>query len=306
MIGILLAGIFMSLPALLCLQPLWKQLRKRQFFLLISLCLVGLDYLRYAFGEKLGLVPFWGNILTPVGILDLWIDGLGFRSLLWSKWLRYGITFFLIFCIAAWIYFVNHRSTRGQFPRTPMTIFILFACTYIPLLFPGALMGFSYDRYVLPLLPLLIISILLPVQHLIKQVPVAAWTCLLLFATYGIVTTHDYFAALRARAEATQELIKRSIPEDHASIGLERDAWLQLQLTGKIKPTLFGDNVRFDLPNKYWLWFYTKAIQPDYVAVSARMDALPRGKLFYVPFTTWTPPFRRAIAVVKREDLPSQ
>ncbi len=305
MVSILLAGLLMSLPALLCLQPLWKRIRRRQILSLVLLCVLGFDYLRYAFGPKLGVVPFFGNILTPFGILDLWIDGLGFRPLLLNRFLCYGLTIFLLFCLGTWIYLVREFKNRDWFSCTPIAVSGLFACAYIPLLFPGALLGFNYDRYVLPLVPLMIILILLPFQSVMENVPVTAWVCLTSFATYGIVTTHDYFATLRARAEAGQQVVRQGLPRERVSIGLEHDAWMQLQLAGKMRPTLFGDEVRFDIPNRHWFWLYTTSIQPDYVAVSSRRDSLPKGQLLYVPFTAWTFPFKRAIAVVKREELPN-
>ena len=302
--SILLAGVLMSFPALLCIQPLWKRLSRRDFMVLLLLCVVSFDYLRYAFGPRLGVVPFYGNILTSYGVLDLWIDGLGFKPLLLNRFLCYGITLALLFCMGAWAYLVRDRATaHNRRSRTSVTVFVLFASAYIPLLFPGALLGFSYDRYVLPLIPLMIISILLPFQSMITRIPAAAWACLTLFAGYGVATTHDYFATLSARAEAGQQLAKQGVAKSHMSIGLEHDGWTQLELAGQMRPSLFGDNVRFDIPDKHFFWFYATAIQPDYVAVCSKMNALPKGELLYVPFTAWTFPFRRAIAIVKKEDL---
>lgn len=303
-VSILLAGVLMSLPALLCIQPLWRRLRRAQFLTLVLLCVVSFDYLRYAFGPKLGIAPFFGNILTPYGILNLWIDGLGFRPLLLNRFVCYAITVLLLFCMGAWVYLVRSKDMRDRPRLTPVAVFTLFTCAYIPLLFPGALLGSNYDRYVLPLVPLMIISVLLPFQSMVKRIPVAAWVCLTAFAGYGVITTHDYFATVSARAEAALRLTKQGIGENQASIGLEHDGWTQLQIAGKISPALFGDDVRFDVPDKHWFWVYTTAIRPDYVAISSRADDLPKGELLSVPFTAWTFPFKRAIAIVRREDLP--
>jgi hypothetical protein len=183
-------------------------------------------------------------------------------------------------------------------------IFAIFSCAYIPLLVPGAVLHFFYDRYALPLFPLLVIFVLLTVQSQIRRVPALAWACLLLFAVYATATTHDYFSALRARVSAAQTLEKQAVPRSRISAGVEYDGWTQLQVTGTIRAVLYGDKIHLNSWNTFWFWGKTTALQPDYVVTYWPASDLPAERLTCVPFRTWLPPFQRTVVALKRADLP--
>jgi hypothetical protein len=156
-------------------------------------------------------------------------------------------------------------------------MFLIFAAAYVCLLVPGALLRFSFDRYAMPLIPLLMICALISVQGTVRNIPAAAWACVLLFAAYGVVTTHDYARALEARALAAQPLVNKGVSPLHISGGLERDGWPQLQTVGKIESLTHKE---YPAPsyNRFFFWYFTTAIQPDYVAVSENLSDAPKKR----------------------------
>jgi hypothetical protein len=169
------------------------------------------------------------------------------------------------------------------------------------LLMPGALTGITFDRYTLPVLPLAVISILRS-RPCGRVVPVSAWACVVVFAGYGIATTHDYFSDLRARGAASEELQNSGVARGRISAGVEHDGWLQLELAGTIKPFMYGDDLRTK-PGEFWFWKRATALTPEYVVLSSPIGKIPAHPVVTIPFDTWLPPFRRAAVGVRRLDF---
>jgi hypothetical protein len=299
----LLSCLLVSWPAFLCATRIWKQLGKLRIIGLVAVC-AGITFfflLMSIFGFELGLVPFMGNILTPFGILKPGQDALGPKPVIIPMTVRIVLTFLLTLSVAIFGHHV--RAARGNMPRVPLTAFAIVACAYIPLLFPGGLMGLTYDRYLLPLFPLVVISVLLSFRCHVGRVPFSAWACLSLFAVYSIVTTHDYYSALRARILAARSAETGGIPAARLSVGFERDGWTQLELAGSIRTFHYGDTVRRNSTDLFWFWNYTTALQPDYYeATYSRAADAPRDALLNIHFATWLPPFQRLVVVLRRAD----
>lgn len=301
--SVLLVGVMLSLPAFLCAQTAWKRLAWREIGIIATACAIAVRLL--ASSQKSGIVPFLGNILTTSGILFPGIEGMGLKPVFITRPVQFGLTFVVLLVFAVWCYLMWRKGIRITLPSGPRGAFAAFFFGYWPLMIPGAFVGLIFDRYVLPLLPVMVIVVLSSVQPFAKKVPALAWGCMLVLASFGAITTHDYFATLRARAEAARELSARGVPQNRFSIGLERDGWTQLQLTGKIKPLLYGDQVKA-AQQRYWFWLYTGAIHPDYEAVAARRGAALSDVLLRIPYRTWLPPFQRDICVLKVEVTPKQ
>ena len=299
--GVLTVSAMLSLPAFFCAQKIWKKLTARQLAVITLVCLIAVCVLRL---RPTGIVPYLGNIITVSGVLSAGTEGLGLKPLLLTRPIQYGLTFIVLFVVALWVFLLWRKQLRMRLSNSSIVVLLLFTCAYIPLMIPGGLTHFIYDRYALPLLPLIVICVLLSIQSAATKIPIAAYLCLSVFAGYAIVTTHDYFATLRARAAAADTLEKRGVPRRLFSIGFEHDGWTQVQLTGKIKPTIFG--VRPGENTKYWFWSYTPVIQPKYVAVGFPATDRVQNEILQIPYTTWTKPFRRKIAIVKEADIPKQ
>ncbi len=303
-VSVLLVSALMCLPVLLCYRPMWKTLGIRQIGILLLICFVIFDYLRSGFGLLLGIAPFLGNIITPHGVIDAESGGLGTRPLLLRVTVRYAITLFLLFAAGAWILLARNANKWKALSKTASSVFVLFVLPYMALLIPGALLGFCYDRYSLPLLPLFLIGFLLPLQGTEVRIPISAWACLLVFASYGVVTTHDHTRNLEARSVAATQCVERGISPLRISAGLERDGWLQLLSSGKVGTLLYGVDSGGKY-NQFWFWYYSRAIKPDYVALSSELNSVPKKTILAVPFTTWAPYSKQAIYVVRREDIPT-
>jgi hypothetical protein len=87
-----------------------------------------------------------------------------------------------------------------------------------------------YDRYLLPMLPGLLIPLLWHYQQLIRdRIPVVGWVVLVAFGSYAVATTHDYLAAARARLAAATSVHATGVPRRHISAGIEYDGWTQIQ-----------------------------------------------------------------------------
>jgi hypothetical protein len=300
LVSLLLAGCLISLPALFCAVPIWKRLGLVRMIVFAAVAAV-LTYVFVSGLGRLGLAPFVGNILSPVGVLGLGTDALGFRPALFLI-LRVGLTWLVILSViaAGSLYKILVRWPA----RVPWAVFTIFLCAYIPFLYPGALLGWTFDRNLLPIFPVMVISILLPLRSHVRRAPIAAWVCLHIFAGYSIATTHDYFSALRARVLAAEALEKRGISRVRISAGLEYDAWTQLEVAGRpMAGAWYGDSTKGNSTNTFWFWSLTKAVQPDYVTFYSRVSEPQRHELLSIPFTDWIPPFRRMVVISKRADL---
>jgi hypothetical protein len=299
-IGLLLCCALFAVPALFCFAPFWGKLESAKILLLLLLSTVIAGILMYSFGGS-GVAPFAGGLVTPFGILLKGEDALGYRPVVLSITLRILLTVMLGFSSAA--FFCLVRNAVSNTANVPKVVFLVFSCAYIPLLIPGSLVNSASDRYVLPLLPLLIVFLLQRFASYRREVPAAAWACLSIFAAYSTAITHDYFSALRARTLAARTLEQRGIPRIHISAGLEYDGWTQLQYKGEIKGVVSGTAVDAITPDKFWFWDSATALQPTFVLMySASCDQLNRAVL-NVPFTAWLPPFRRCVVVRTRANL---
>ncbi len=300
LISLLLASCLMTWPALLCITPLWKSLEVAEIGALGAVSAV-LTVISIFVGSNFGVVPFLGNIVSPVGVLYAGQDALGFRPIILPLLFRVSLTCFLIFNIL--ITSDLYKTMPGKLSRISRDVFTIFAFTYIPFLFPGALLGLTFDRYALPVFPVIVISILLALTPRVQRVPLSAWACLFIFTGYSVTTTHDYFSALRARVRAAETLENLGIPRSHISAGLEYDGWTQLEVAGRMEAVEDGRYPHWNTTDTFGFWGVTKAVQPDYVARYSRV-ADPYGRrVLSIPFTTWMPPFRRFVVIKTRADL---
>lgn len=293
--GFFLASLQSILPALLCFAPLWKRLKGSE---ILAICLGSAALVCFSLLSRLGVAPFLSSVLSAHGILPRGIDALGYRPVLLNPMLRLGMSLLIAF---SGLCLLSRRMPNARLAPASKSVFVIFSLPYIALLLPAAMTGVLHDRYVLPLVPLLLIVCLCRFQTERRRIPAIAWLCGVAFALYGIVITHDYAGALRARAEAAHTLETRGVPRRQVSAGFEFDGWTQLQLAQSIAAS---DEHRWNETNVFWFWSDTKALRPEYVVVNSLASDKPRDHLPKVEYMAWTPPFWRAAIVSKREDLP--
>ena len=298
LVGLLLTCAQVLLPALLCFVPFWRKLKRSEIAALLSasgaLVLVSIC-------SGAGAAPFAGSVLSGYGVLLRGAEGLGYRPELLSPLLRIAISVLIAF---SGLFVMSGKAKHDSMRRAPRTVFAIFCFAYVPLLVPGAITGFVHDRYVLPLAPVLAIFVLHRFQSQRRAVPKLAWALIALLAIYGMVITHDYASAARGRARAAEALERMGVSREHVSAGLEYDGWTALEAGSSIRPLRYGDHIEWNATNVFWFWDRVPAVHPDYVAVTARASDAADGVLPRIAFTAWTPPFRRAVIVRKREHLP--
>ncbi|HXJ39310.1 MAG TPA: hypothetical protein VNH18_08515, partial [Bryobacteraceae bacterium] len=251
---------------------------------------------------RIGLAPFLGNIVTRFGILNPAEEALGFRPGTIPLSIRVGLTWLVLLSSFACVRLGGGKPSSVS--GASEEVFAIFSGAYALLLLPGAFVVLTYDRYMLPLFPLLIIVVLLRFKARVRSVPAVAWACLALFAVYSVTTTHDYYSGLRARVLAADNLQQLGIARSQISVGFAYDGWTQLQLTGKIRPILYRESFEWNTTDKFWFWAKTPALSHEYVVSYWKASSLPAGAIVTVPFSGWLPPFRRAVVVLKQADLP--
>ncbi len=297
--SVFLVAFWLSLPALLAAVPLCKQLKRRDVRAILVIWAIVLPFLLVS---KKGIVPFLGNILDVHGIIQDQVDGIGFRPILLDRPMQYGLTILFALVLVTWgVFAFKKQITLDLFRKPAGKVFIIFLCGYIPILIPDGLTTFIFDRHAMPFFPLVALCLLYSLQTRISRIPATSYVCLAIFASYAVITTHDYAAALRARAQAATSLVQRGIPKNVISAGFEHDGWLQLETVGKIGTMLYDKEHYY---GRFWFWYFTTALQHDYVTVSYRLDDAVSHAILQVPFTTWTYPFHRKMVMLKQSDVP--
>jgi hypothetical protein len=123
------------------------------------------------------------------------------------------------------------------------------------------------------------------------------------FALYGVATTHDAFAASRARAEAARALEQAGIPRIEIAAGFEYDGWTQVAATGYVNnwqlenPRGAYRPVICTGPEVVRLGFYKMmpALRTRHFVALSRYPELEDGPAGPVDYTTWLPPARRQV-----------
>lgn len=301
-LAIVLAAALMCLPGLLCLAPEWPRIAWRVLAGMTAVCILAFDYLRSGLGLPTGIAPFIGNIMSPHGLMEN-TAGLGTRPEVWPLGVRYGVTVALLFCIASWCYLVWKGIAPVRLPVPVGVILLLSACPHLAILMSGSLVSARFDRYAVPLLPVLAICSLLPAASSAKRIPILAWVCLGVSAVYAVATTHDYFRNLAARTAALELAQQRGIPRMHIASGFEQDGWAQAQLTGQIDIKAAPIDNRQSY-HRYWFLARTPSIRPDYTTYSSDASAIPKSAILTVPYRTWLPPSKQAVSVLRTADVP--
>lgn len=318
MIRLPLGGALFLLPVLLYHLPTMRKIPAWYFLF------VGIGYTAYYFlpGEPphSHLAPWLSNIVMPEGILGTGQDLAGRKPVVLNFSVRSLISAVVIGTVSIWLFhlcrwlrffiregfgngyefWIRYKSFASQ-----ILLFAIFsvACLLLNLNLPY--WGFA-DRYLLSVLPIFAILILKIVPNpRARFASAAGWITLVLFAAYGVATTHDYFSTSRARVQATNLLHSAGIPRDHICAGFEFDGWTQLLATGYVHEPTAGPpaNALHD-PRPEWMkvpfWFLdrTPSIEPRYVVTYSPSGDLVSSKFPPISFTTWLPPFHRRLWIM--------
>jgi hypothetical protein len=176
------------------------------------------------------------------------------------------------------------------------------------MLLPRGLYALLYDRYLLGLMPLAIIFLVRLYQQVTgDNLPAISFLMLGAFGLFSIASTHDWFAANRARIVAVEEVHATGVPKTAIQGAFEYDGWTQIEAAGfvnekriEVPAGAFHENMRmYRLPEKCWHFFgwYAPSIDPKYLIVSSPSSCFADSTFPSVTFRTWLPPFQRTIYV---------
>ncbi len=264
-------------------------------------------------------VPWFGNIITEYGIMRPGLEAMGSKPPILSPSLVTLVSLIVFgaaaVCAMALLHSIDRSLTALPKMASPtvthpapslagcLLLFAPFCFCYSIVVVFRYWEGFRLDRYLLPLLPALVIPLLWHHQQRIQQrVPAVGWVVLGLLGAYGIATTHDYLASARARLQAASTLVANGVPRTWITAGLEYDGWTQIEQTGHITGVQIrvplGVNRRPISPG-YWLWDRTPSIQPRYFVVYSPDPSLIDSPFPPVRYKAWLPPFRRQVLTQK-------
>ncbi|HTV04768.1 MAG TPA: hypothetical protein VME86_05325 [Acidobacteriaceae bacterium] len=230
-------------------------------------------------------------------------------------WLRIGIAAFIIVtALIAFEYALTkpwqHEEPGTSAPhaswREVFWIIGPYSLCYTLLLVPRGLYNFISDRYLLGLLPIVILLVIMLYQQCIgPRLPHASFVGIICFTAFAVAGTHDWFAAYRARLTAINELRSAGAPRAKIQGGFEYDSWTQVE------------NLHFGYKPLELSPFVTRNCAPDftplgappaqqYTVIYADKPCLAPSTYPPVSYRAWLPPFQRQIRISEfRQNQPA-
>ncbi|MFL6428282.1 MAG: hypothetical protein ACJ71S_08580, partial [Acidobacteriaceae bacterium] len=219
--------------------------------------------------------------------------------------------------LAQWLFVFwrknSDRSSPGSWTASWKTLFYLYlpyCIAYAILLVPRGLRFYIFDRYLLGIMPIVILYLLkLYEEKIARSLPAVSYVTLSIFAFYGICATHDLFALNRATIAAVNEVRSHGVAENAVQAGFEYDAWTEINLAGHINESKIAypaDAYHLNLqdlrrPADCRLGFdgYTPALHPKFFIVLTPIWCFEQSSFAPVSYRAWLPPFSRRIYIQK-------
>jgi hypothetical protein len=214
-----------------------------------------------------------------------------------------------ILCLAVCVFAGPHRRATFQQETSPISwpklglLIGSFSAAYIVILALTVLRnGLFYDRYLLPLLAILLLVLTRIYQERVKaKLP---WACILLIVVFGafsVAATHDTFALYRGFATTIHEIQSIGAPATAIAGPWEFEGWTQIEEAGYIndprirvpRGAYMPQPVRAHLRNcsadpSSLGW--APAIKPAYVVSSNPADCGGQDAFPPVMYSTWIAP----------------
>lgn len=189
-----------------------------------------------------------------------------------------------------------------------------YSLIYLALLMPRGSVGWIWDRYIVALAPLPIVSLLaLYQQRKGDRTPVIAVIVLALLALFGVARAERLYSENHARLTAANVLRRQGIPRTAISGGFEYDYETETDVSGHVNEpdvTVPPNSYRPYVPPaglpqcaKDLVSSYTPSVVPKYFLVSSPRTCLTQTKCEPVSYKTLLPPFHRYIYI---QQLPAQ
>jgi hypothetical protein len=277
-----------------------------------------MPWLEYLLPEQSSLRP--GMFGTPIEM---------------TLWVRFGIS---LFVIAAAVIAVEQELERRQSgPPRPSSISALkppgtlwseiawilgpFSLSYVVLLMPRGAFDLIQDRYLVGLVPSILIALLVLYQQQIgPKLPTISVVMLLLFAAYSVAGTHDFYSESRAEVGAIQMVEDSGVPRRSIQAGFPSDGWIQIENGGhineariKVPAGAYNPKPFFKIPNgcRDGFTHFAPVIEPKYFILFPwyKNPTTPppswcfvRANFPPIHYTSWLPPFHETMYVKKLAD----
>ena len=267
------------------------------------------------------LAPFdlGGNFVSPRGLVN--VPEIGIRPMLMPAWLQLVVTVVTFAAALGLLGFLLGRAPARTVARLPgegaapptwkQTFYLTGPVTlsYLALLLHRALFDKVYDRYLLPVLVVVLILVIRLYQDRVATaLPRLCYGVLTVYALFGIAGVHDAYAERRARVSAGQRLVAAGVPRTAFYNGFEYDDWTQIEAMGFVNSgyMLMPDGLHKDKPVPRRMTVKpcddrfaqnAPAIQPKY-GVSFDQAACD-GPSGFAPeaYRAWLPPFHRELYI---------
>ena len=194
-----------------------------------------------------GLCPGWMYLLPEQSSLRPGIFGTPPRDTLWIRFRNFALRHCRrgnrsgtgVGAKAEWSDEAERATHRLGSPGTSWhdIAWILgpFSLSYVFLLMPRGAFDLIQDRYLVGLVPAILIVLLKLYQEQVSpKLPAVSMSCLLIFATYSVAGTHDFYAESRAQVHAIQMVENTGVPRKSIQAGFPSDGWIQIENGGHI------------------------------------------------------------------------
>ncbi len=191
-----------------------------------------------------------------------------------------------------------------------------YLLSYLLLLVPRGAFDLIQDRYLVGVVPVVIVFLLKLYQERVSaKLPSFSLMMLTVFAVYSIAGTHDFFAESRAQVRAIRMVESAGVPRKFIQAGFPSDGWLQIANGGHInEPRIqvpagaYNPNPPTQVPEECRDGFtkFAPIITPKYFILFPwfKNSPYPIPEWCFVPadfppvkYTGWLPPFHRALYV---------
>jgi hypothetical protein len=193
-----------------------------------------------------------------------------------------------------------------------------FSVSYLLLLMPRGAFGQIQDRYLVGLVPAILVILLKLYQERVSmKLPAISLVMLTIYGAYSVAGTHDFYAESRAQVRAIRMVENSGVPRTSIQAGFPSDGWIQIQNGGhindpriKIPAGAYNPILSSTIPNGCRNGFtkFAPIIQPRYFILFPwfKNPLEPPPSWCFVPadyppihYTTWLPPFHETLAVKK-------
>jgi hypothetical protein len=317
----LLAMQLVLLPLLLAW--LWQARTANRWKLLrLAVIFMGAVYVLHHGHPSRWMMPFNGDILRRMGMGDATSGPqlLGRRAVL-PLWLEIATSALCVTAGYACLEFLVSvaRSRRARIAgllRRPLDAhaasgsaaawasiaWLLGPCflANLLLLVPRGSSQLLYDRYWIPMLPVLFVVLLRAYQRQIAtRLPAICVFSLAAFCIFAIGRTHDFFAEDRAIVAAAQQVLDTGVPATAIQGGFDYDGWTQVNAPGGHIADESFRPVFVDIPIECTSLFayFTPSIQPRFFLTQTPLPCFEPAGFADVHYATWLPPFHRTIYV---------